>query len=326
MSPNPRWPWWQPRPFETNLLFIMGYLWRSSQNFESKLIADLCRLMGTKKLRTSLHHPQTNGQCERFNSTLIGMLRTLPPDHKSDWKGSIGVLVQAYNCTQNSTTGFSLYFLMYGRQPQPSIDITLGLTPNFIAAPTSTRYIQKLGGHVGWAHKKADLFQQKEAWSHKQNFDRCSKAVALRAGDMVLVHITAFKSQHKIQNRWKNRKYVVEWQPYPNLPVYVIHPMDGEGCSQTMHKNYLLPINNNLEQAENENPVEGVEPIGEPTPVPQAPNELPADGLTISWPESLHSLPPKQHKLVNPRLTGSAAPDCSQQMKDPRLARTSLLH
>ena len=47
------------------------------RNFEDELIADLCRLMWTQKLRTSPYHPQTNGQCERFNSTLISMLGTL---------------------------------------------------------------------------------------------------------------------------------------------------------------------------------------------------------------------------------------------------------
>ena len=36
-----------------------------------------------------------------------------------------------------------------------------------------------------------------------------------------------------------------EKQPYPNLPVYVVCPRDGEGCSQTLHRNYLLPINSN---------------------------------------------------------------------------------
>ena len=54
------------------------------RNFESELTADLCKLMGTKKLRPSLYHPQANGQCERFNCTLINMLGTLPPECKSD--------------------------------------------------------------------------------------------------------------------------------------------------------------------------------------------------------------------------------------------------
>ena len=87
------------------------------RNFKSQLVADLCKLMGTQKFQTSLYHPQVNGQCKRFNSTLIGMLRMLPLEKESDWKNHTGILVHLCNCTQNSATGFSPYYLMYGRQP-----------------------------------------------------------------------------------------------------------------------------------------------------------------------------------------------------------------
>ena len=60
------------------------------RDFESQFVADLCMLMGTQNIWTSLYHPQTNGQCERFNSTLIDMLGTLPPEKKSEWKNHIG--------------------------------------------------------------------------------------------------------------------------------------------------------------------------------------------------------------------------------------------
>ena len=40
------------------------------RNFESELIENLCQVAGVKKLRTRPNHPQTNGQCEHFNSTL----------------------------------------------------------------------------------------------------------------------------------------------------------------------------------------------------------------------------------------------------------------
>ena len=85
------------------------------QNFKSQLVADLCTLMGTQKIWTSLYHAQANGQCERFNSTLIGMLGMLPPEKKSEWKNHIGMLVNTYNCIWNSATGFSPYYLMCGR-------------------------------------------------------------------------------------------------------------------------------------------------------------------------------------------------------------------
>ena len=152
------------------------------------------------------------------------MLGILPPEHNSDWKDNIGVLVHTYNCTQNSTMGFSPYFLRYRRQPQISIDVTLQLTLKSITAPPSTKYFQKLRDCIRWAHRKADLFQQKEAWHHKCNYNKYSKAVSLRMGDMVLVCVTAF-----------NREYVVEQQPYPNLPVYMVCPIGREGHSHTLH-------------------------------------------------------------------------------------------
>ena len=96
--------------------------------------------------------------------------------------------------------------------------------------------------------------------------------MALEVGDMVLVHVTAFKVHHKMQDQWENREYVVEKQPYPNVPVYVVCLRDGEGCSQTIHRNYLLPICPNLEQSKMDKPVAGVGNDTLPTPVPSVSN------------------------------------------------------
>ena len=112
------------------------------QNFESQLVADLCELMGMWKIQTSLYYLQTNGQCERFNSTLINMLGILPKE-KSEWKNHIGTLAHAYNCTQNSATGFSPYNLIYGRQPHLPIDVMLSLAPHTTAEPSTSKFVQK---------------------------------------------------------------------------------------------------------------------------------------------------------------------------------------
>ena len=127
-------------------------------NFESQVMADLCSLMGTQKIWTSPYHPQTNGQCKRFNSTLIGMLGMLPPVKKSEWKNHIGMLVHDYTCTWNSATEFSPYYLMYGRQPQPPSRCY----PWFSTAHNySTKHFQmcakdarthKMGSEKGWSH------------------------------------------------------------------------------------------------------------------------------------------------------------------------------
>ena len=94
--------------------------------------------------------------------------------------------------------------------------------------------------------------------------------------------------------------------------MYVVHPRDGEGCSWTLHRNYLLPISNNLGQAENENSVEGVGPKDEPTPVTQTHSELPADGPAKGQLESLPNLPPKQYEPVHSEVAGSGCPRFSK--------------
>ena len=126
-------------------------------------MADLCELMGMQKIWTSPYHLQTNCQCERFNSTLINMLGTLPKEKKSEWKNLIGTLVHTYNCTQNSTTGFSLYFLMFGKQSHLPVDVALSLVPCTITEPNTSKFVQKIREHSRWAQKKAEAFQAKEA-------------------------------------------------------------------------------------------------------------------------------------------------------------------
>ena len=108
------------------------------------------------------------------------------------------MLVHAYNCTRNSATGFSPYYLMYGRQPHLPVDVTLGLACQMMRAPDTTKFMQKMRKHTKWAPKKAETFQVKEK-SHKNNYDKHSRVVALEVGDTVLVCVTAFKGHHKIR-------------------------------------------------------------------------------------------------------------------------------
>ena len=182
------------------------------------------------------------------------MLGTLPKEKKSEWKNHIGTLVHAYNYTQNSATGFSPYYPMYGRQPHLPVNVTLGLAPCTIMEPNTSKFVQKMRECTKWAQRKAEIFQAKDVQRYKRNYDKRGKAAALEVGDTVLVYVTTFKGHHKIQDRWENREYVVEKWPCPNVSIYVVCSRDGEGCSQTLHSNYLLPINPNLEQDKKTNP------------------------------------------------------------------------
>ena len=227
------------------------------RNFESQLIGHLCQLAGVQKLRTSPYHPQTNGQCERFNGTLLNMLGTLTPEQKKDWKSHVPALVHAYNCTRNTATGFSPYFLLFGREPRLPVDVEFGLQrAGQKGSPGESNYISQLKKRLQFAYRKAKCMAQKQQAKHRGLYNLRCRGATLSVGDLGLVKQTAWKGRHKIQDRWEDSEYQVVDQPTPGIPVYTVKNLAG-GQTKVLHRNLLLPLQGRLRQ-EGETVGEGV--------------------------------------------------------------------
>ena len=217
------------------------------RNFESDLIKELCKIAGVKKVHTTPYHPQGNGQCERFNSTLCNMLGTLSEEEISDWKSHLGCMTHAYNCTKHASTTYSPYYLMFGRHPRLPIDIEFGLNnPNCSDNSSKSRYIQKLRRRLNYAFQKASKYADQQAKKYKQGYDKSVKGPQLHENDLVLVKIVAHKGRHKLQDRWEPEEYVVMEQPIAGTPVYKVKPVNGNNV-RTLHRNLLLPLGVKLE-------------------------------------------------------------------------------
>ena len=217
------------------------------RNFESDLIKELCQIAGMKKLHTTPYHPQGNGQCERFNSTLCNMLGTLSEEEKSDWKSYLGCMTHAYNCTKHASTTYSPYYLMFGRHPRLPIDVEFGLSKSNSGDNSSkSRYVQKLRRRLNYAFQKATKVANQQANKYKSSYDKGIKGPQLQEKDLVLVKIVAHKGRHKLQDKWEPEEYVVVEQPIAGTPVYRVQPVTG-GNIRTLHRNLLLPLGVKLE-------------------------------------------------------------------------------
>ena len=97
------------------------------RQFEAEVTTQLCQFLQIEKTRTTPYHPQSDGLVERFNRTLLNMLSTCSMEHPSDWDLYLSKLCLAYNSSVQSTTGYSPFFLMFGREARLPIDLIYNL-------------------------------------------------------------------------------------------------------------------------------------------------------------------------------------------------------
>ena len=103
---------------------------------------------------------------------------------KPEW---ISTLTHAYSCTMSQSTGFSPFFLMFGRIPRIPINVEFGVTLPNLSDTSRQNYAQKLKAHLRWTYRKAYEVNLKELARHKKYYDRKFKCMKLEPGDTVLV-------------------------------------------------------------------------------------------------------------------------------------------
>jgi transposase InsO family protein len=95
--------------------------------FNSQLMAELCKNLRIDKVRTSAYKASTNGAVERFHRTLNSMLGKVILEHQKDWDLWVPIVMAAYRASPHSATKVSPNKLILGRETDMPIDIVLGL-------------------------------------------------------------------------------------------------------------------------------------------------------------------------------------------------------
>ena len=86
--------------------------------FDSDFWRELMAASGTRLRMSTPYHPQSDGQTERANRTLVQMLRVFCQSAGGPaWASQLPFLEFAYNDAEQASTGKSPFFLNYGRHP-----------------------------------------------------------------------------------------------------------------------------------------------------------------------------------------------------------------
>ena len=171
-------------------------------NFTCQLLAEMYRLLHVHSTRTGPYHPQTDGVVERFNQTLKSMLRKVAIQEGKDWDKMIPYVLFAYREVPQSSTGFSPFELLYGREVRGPLDV---IKETWVAKSNSN---DSVISHILAMRDKMDLMTkvvhdslEEAQMKQKTWYDRNARDRTLQEGDMVLVQLPT--SSHKLSAQWQ---------------------------------------------------------------------------------------------------------------------------
>ena len=136
-------------------------------------------MLHIQKTRTTPYHPQSDGMVERFNKTLVRMLKAYVNEHQSDWDELLPFVTMAYRSVEHETTGCNPNYLMLGREVATPLDVMYEILPSVKDIPEN-RWAWDLKEKMELAHtfvrenvpgamlRQKSLHDQKTFW-HKFN-------------------------------------------------------------------------------------------------------------------------------------------------------------
>ena len=219
--------------------------------FNSNLFRCLHKLTGIRSSNTTPYHPMGDGQVERYNRTLINMLKSIPENEKKNWKEHLQKLTFAYNSTIHKSTGFSPFFLMFGRESRLPIDGILPTTEFGSKSESYGVFVDKWKKRMNEAFEIAQKHSQKQSKSNKTRYDAKIKHAEVQVGDKVLVqNVRQRGGTGKLSSYWEPCLYVVV-KKSPDIPVYDIQNVQDKTAKvRKVHRNLLKVVNELVLQPE----------------------------------------------------------------------------
>ena len=236
------------------------------RQFESELLAEICKVLGIRKSRTTPYHPQSDGLVERFNRTLLDMLATTVKECPLQWESHLKKVCFAYNTSIQATTGFTPFSLVFGRQARIPIDVMF--PTNKPEATTHSEFATALRKTLESAY---ELVRKKTGMGHarqKEYYDQKIHGKPFQIGDQVWLHSPAIRrgQSKKLRHPWTG-----PWQVVKRLSdaVYRIRSLKDRRKRTVVHFDRLKSCSPEMRLNTNRQNPPVTTPAPQPMPQPQ---------------------------------------------------------
>ncbi|MES9881558.1 MAG: reverse transcriptase domain-containing protein [Sedimenticola sp.] len=210
------------------------------RNYESSIFRELCRLLEVKKTRTSARNPKCNGQAERFNRTLLRMVKSYLRGEQENWDLNLGCLAAAYRATPHESTGLTPNLLMLGREVRLPAELVYGGRSSCQPEITSYGdYVDHLRTRMQQSHEIARKHLSANAQRQEMLYDARLSVFNFKQGDVVWVENEAIAPGlcAKLQPAYKGPCVIVH--KFNDLTYSV--QLNATGSTRVLHHNKMKP-------------------------------------------------------------------------------------
>jgi hypothetical protein len=198
----------------------------NGQGFGSHQWTDFCGQSGVECRRTTPVHPQGNSKVERLNRTVKDILVRLQRNRPPDWYLHLPAAIHAYRIGISDSTGYSPFYLLYGRPPKQVV----GEIP-----PVGDEFGNRLDLIATARRAARGNLEESRRYNRRRLLQKANTGISLSVGDSVCV---------KAEERTIGTAY---WDPgfivtrVRGTTHWVNNP--DTGISKTLHREKVKVVN-----------------------------------------------------------------------------------
>jgi hypothetical protein len=174
----------------------------NGRQFTSHIFNELSIIYGFEHKFITPYNPQSNGEVERVNRTIGNMLATYT--NKEGWDLYLQPLTFAFNTAVHSSTQFSPFYAMFGRDPLTPMDVVMKINLQNVNNSDFSLYTDEIAHRVRsvWIKIEENLKEAQRKQKLYSDMTRKAEEHEFKINDLVLMWKDHIQQHNKLSSHW----------------------------------------------------------------------------------------------------------------------------